>query len=96
MSESKKKNTSEMEKCETQEFYMNPYVFSDYKKKVDKCKIVCNNTINYGDCYGETFCNSCNHPKYIYCSCGLKFCGHCWYQQHRFTICPYCDKKPNP
>lgn len=55
------------------------------RKKIDefqrtyvKFKIVCNNTVNGGDCYGETFCQ----PE----------CGHkeIWCLTHRVMICTCC------
>jgi hypothetical protein len=49
-------------------------------------KIVCNNTINFGDCYATTFCDlPCKKHKDHMCDiCCIYICGHC------FQKCPNC------
>ena len=55
----------------------------------------CNNTIQGGDCYGETFCDdySCSH-KIMRCACGYIWCGCCFAKQHKYTYCPDCNAEP--
>lgn len=61
------------------------------RKKKDKYqvayqtyKIVCNNSVNGGDCRGETYCNNCAHKDFwcdkhrvMVCNCCYKYCPPC-------------------
>ena len=35
-----------------------------YKFAYQTYKIVCNNSVNGGDCRGETYCNNCDHKDF--------------------------------
>jgi len=56
-------------------------------------KLSCNNAMNYGDCYGETFCNdySCGdaHPEWFCENCKITVCGCCANKQFQ-GVCPLC------
>lgn len=57
---------------------------------------LCNNTINSGDCYGETHCfeenGGCSHKDFRCVNCGCFFCGCCHF--YKRYICPTCDVDP--
>ena len=56
-------------------------------------KLICNNTINYGDCYGGFICEGkCLH-KNIWCNeCRLMICGCCYHSIKFKNVCPSCQK----
>lgn len=33
----------------------------DYQKIFKKYKIICINSVNGADCYGDSYCHDCNH-----------------------------------
>jgi hypothetical protein len=58
-----------------------------------KYKIICNNSLYGGDCYGETFCpQKCGHEDFKCLNCDILFCGCC----HDFNsyLCPGCEGDP--
>jgi hypothetical protein len=57
-------------------------------------KLACNNTIYYGDCYGESYCYNCDCQNFICESCeNMEICGHCYYCYILFKICPSCKRE---
>ena len=60
-----------------------------------KYKIICNNTVNYGDCHREYICKGkCSH-KNIWCNeCKIMICGCCYNSNFKFNKkCPSCLKE---
>lgn len=55
-------------------------------------KLVCNNTVNGGDCYGESYCDeNCNHKDIMCRECNILLCGCCLELQNGGK-CPCCKK----
>lgn len=60
-----------------------------------KHRKLCNNTINGGDCYGETYCEhdlNEKHKDFMCVNCGCFFCGCCYF--YKKYICPRCNIDP--
>ena len=69
-----------------------------------RINFACNNAIDGGDCYGESYCTSydkrsktyvktCQHEDFMCVSCGcVKICGCCYSLAFRYRICPWCGK----
>ena len=62
----------------------------DYKLIYKKYRLICNNSVNGGDCYSETYCkeDGCQHkPDQYRCAvCNMTICSHC------YQDCPSCPK----
>jgi hypothetical protein len=59
--------------------------------------MVCNNSVQGGDCYGETYCNdfSCGDAHKLHnCACGIEFCGCCLFHQKKYVTCLICHTDP--
>ena len=62
-----------------------------YQTIFKRYKIVCNNSVNGGDCYGETYCdNKCIHKDFmckihniVVCNCCYSDCLSCTYPEIR-------------
>lgn len=64
----------------------------DYQKIFKKYKIICNNSVNRGDCYGDSYCHNCNHEDRQCVNCVIVICG-CCLNLHYDNICPACNNK---
>ena len=74
-----------------------------YKNIYKKYKIICNNSVNGGDCLGETYCNNgpqlntsenrivsylqCAHTNFYCRKCTIMICQCC------YKKCPCCNQK---
>lgn len=63
-------------------------------KKLNK---VCNNTVFFGDCYGESYHTKYDHRTRTYqfvCDCVDKKCNHCQLHicGHCYDYCPVCGR----
>ena len=55
-----------------------------------KYKIICNNSVNYGDCYGDSYCDMCKHQDMFCSKCNIRICGCCYTLCYK--KCPSCNE----
>jgi len=67
-------------------------ISTDYKYIFKHYKLVCNNCVNGGDCYSETYCEGkCEHKKKLCKKCLIDICGCCY--ALKYGECPNCKAK---
>jgi hypothetical protein len=69
-----------------------PYLNARQRSEAERYKTACNNPINGGDCYGDTYCNgySCEgHFDWTCKKCNWEICSHCAYYKWE-DRCPGC------
>lgn len=68
----------------------NPNTPIFFSKLFKTHKIICNNSVNQGACYGDSYCSSCQHPD-VWCgTCKIRICGCCYALCYHMK-CPSCQ-----
>lgn len=65
--------------------------FHDINKAVLCYDLVCNNTVNYGDCHGETLQPYLYGQTFTCVHCNNMICLPCYLGNYSRNSCPYCD-----
>ena len=66
----------------------------DYRKVCKDSQLVCNNSVQGGDCYGESYCPVDCKCKDRWCeTCQIRICGCCY--ELRYLHCPGCKTAVN-
>jgi hypothetical protein len=97
MADEAKKQRKQVEGEEQQARFLRVLESLQGKGESEDAGMVCNNSVNGGDCYGESFCDDfeCGDAhKLHHCACGIKFCGCCLKMQQQFVTCLLCNTEP--